>query len=172
MISTRFLARLSAIALVAVVAAPAAEAQSLTRSESRARPVVVTQEDIVHAEARAEGFALSGQFAQARLAYREAAMLRERAKESTSSVEWQIANLYFGEGDMLRAAHTLDELAAGAARRGEHEVRAKALLEAAFMYRAAGHRRRASEIARELRAFSADAPIADELRQTIAQRIG
>lgn len=169
--SIRTVARLAAVAALCVVPV-AAQAQQLGRSAARIRPVVVTQEDIVAAESRAEGYAISGQFAEARAAYREAASLRARVQESPAAAQWQIARLYYGEGDLLRAAETLDRLAFDAARRAEHDVRADALIEAAFLYRAAGQRRRAAEIARELRALSGQGVLSADLRAEIAQRIG
>ena len=167
--SIRSFARIAAVAAAVVIPA-AAQAQELGRATSRIRPVVVTQEDIVAAEARGEGFAISGQFAEARAAYREAASLRTRVKESPAAAQWQIANLYYG--DLLRAAQTLDRLAYDAGRRNELDVRADALLEAAFLYRAAGQRRRAADIARELRAMSADKALSSDLKDEIARRIG
>lgn len=169
--SIRTIARVAAVA-AAFIAPAAAQAQELGRSATRVRPVVVTHEDIVAAEARGEGYAISGQFVEARQAYREAVSLRVRAKESPAAAQWQIANLYYGEGDLLRAAQTLDRLAQDAARRGEQDVRAEALLEAAFLYRAAGQRRRAADIARELRASRADESLSADLRDEIATRIG
>ena len=167
----RTVVRIAAVA-AAVIAPAAAHAQELGRSSARIRPAVVTQEDIVAAESRGEGHAISGQFAEARRAYREAVTLRVRVKESPAAAQWQIANLYYGEGDVLRAAQTLDALAHDAARRGEHDVRADALLEAAFLYRSAGQRRRAADIARELRAMRAEQPLAQDLKDEIARRIG
>ncbi len=167
----RTVVRIAAVAAAVIVPATA-QAQELGRSSARIRPAVVTQEDIVAAEARAEGFAISGQFADARDAYREAITLRVRAKESPAAAQWQIANLYYGEGDKLRAAQTLDQLAFDAARRGEHDVRAEALVEAAFLYRAVGQRRRSAEIVRELRVLRGDERLSQELKDEIAQRIG
>ena len=169
--SIRTVVRIAAVA-AAVIVPTAAQAQELGRSATRVRPAVVTQEDIVAAEARGEGFAISGQFSDARAAYREAVALRVRAKESPAAAQWQIANLYYGEGDLLRAAQTLDRLALDAARRGEHDVRADALLEAAFLYRKAGQRRRAADIARELRAMQSEKPLSQDVKDEIARRIG
>jgi len=169
--SIRTVARVAAVA-VAFIAPAAAHAQELGRPAARIRPVVITQEDIVAAESRGEGYAISGQFAEARGAYREAATLRVRVKESPAAAQWQIANLYYGEGDLLRAAQTLDKLAYDAAVRGEHDVRAEALVEAAFLYRAAGQRRRSADIARELRAMRAEKPLSQDIKDEIARRIG
>ena len=171
MSSIRSVVRIAVVA-AAVIAPAAAHAQELGRSATRVRPAVITQEDIVAAEARGEGYAISGQFAEARAAYREAVTLRVRVKESPAAAQWQIANLYFGEGDMLRAAQTLDKLAFDADRRGEHDVRAEALLEAAFLYRSAGQRRRAADIARELRSMRAEKPLSQDIQDEIARRIG
>ena len=169
--SIRTVVRIAAVA-AAVIAPAAAQAQELGRSATRVRPAVVTQEDIVAAEARGEGYSISGQFGEARSAYREAVTLRMRAKESPAAAQWQIANLYYGEGDLLRAAQMLDKLALDAGRRGEHDVRAEALLEAAFLYRAAGQRRRSGDIARELRAMSVSKQLSSDLKDEIARRIG
>ena len=169
--SIRTVVRAAAVA-AAFIAPAAAQAQELGRSVTRVRPAVITQEDIVAAEARGEGHAISGEFAAARGAYREAVTLRVRVKESPAAAQWQIANLYYGEGDVLRAAQTLDKLAFDAAGRGEHDVRADALLEAAFLYRAAGQRRRSADIARELRAMRAEKPLSQDVKDEIARRIG
>ena len=160
-----------ALALVASVSA-AADAQQLTRSGVRARPAVITQEDIMDAAARADGYAQSGQFALARREYREAGALQLRVKELPTNAMWQVASAYYAEGSLARAAQTLDELAALAAAHREPNVRAKALLEAAFLYRAAGQWQRPREISKELRLMCERDVVDAELRATIERRLG
>jgi hypothetical protein len=163
----------SAIALALVASAPAlADAQRLTRAGSAARPAVITQEDIMDAEARGDGFAQSGQFAEAREAYRAATTLQLRMRELPANAMWQIANAYYAEGASAKAARTLDELAALAAEHRAPDVRARALLEAAFLYRAAGHWQRPQEIAKELRLMCEREALDPELKATIERRLG
>ena len=161
----------SAIALALVASVPfAADAQRLTPS-GMARPAVVTQEDIMDAEARGDGFAQSGQFSEARREYRAASMLQVRMRELPTNAMWQVANAYYAEGALARAARTLDELAGLAAQHGDADVQARALLEAAFLYRAAGQWERPQEIAKELRQMCERAALDPELKSTIERRL-
>lgn len=162
--------RLAVAALVAaVVLAPVAGAQQLTRSTARARPAVITQEDIFGAVARGEGYAQDGQFAAARREFREAASLQLRVRELPETALRQVAAAYYAEGEPARAAQALDELAALPAAQRDQNVRARALLDAAFLYREAGQWQRPREIQRELRTLAAsgalDATLATEIER-------
>lgn len=165
-------ARATALALAALAALPvAASAQQLLRGV-RVRPAVITQEDIAVTYARADGHAQSGQFAEARQAYREASALQVRVREMPDVALWQIAAAHYAEDQPERAAETLDELATTAAERAEPELRARALLEAAFLYRSAGRVQRPREIARELKVMAGGDALSAGLREEIARRIG
>ena len=170
MFRTRIVA-CSAVALALVASLPAAaDAQRLTRGPA-ARPAVITQEDIMDAEARGDGFAQSGQFAEARGEYRAASTLQLRMRELPTTAMWQIANAYYAENSLAKAARTLDELAALAAQHRATDVRARALLEAAFLYRASGHWQRPQEIAKELREMCEREAIDPALKATIERRL-
>jgi hypothetical protein len=169
---SRIAATCSALALALIASVPlAADAQQLTRAGSRARPVVITQEDIMDAEARGDGFAQSGQFAEARREYRAASQLQLRMRELPTTAMWQIANAHYAEGSSARAAKTLDELAAMAAVHGEPNVQARALLEAAFLYRASGNLQRPLEIKKQLREMAEREALEPELKSAIQRRM-
>lgn len=162
----------AALALAALVALPVAASAQQLLGGVRVRPAVVTQEDIAVVYARADGHAQSGQFAAARQAYREASALQVRVREMPDVALWQIAASHYAEEQPERAAATLDELATLAAARGEPELQAKALLEAAFLYRSAGRVQRPREIAKELKVLARGDALSAELRAEIGRRIG
>jgi tetratricopeptide (TPR) repeat protein len=160
---------LSAIVLAFAAATPAA-AQQFARSAPRA--AVVTQEEIAGVLARGDGHAQSGDFAAARRAYREARDIQVRVRELPETALWQIAQAYNAEGSTERAAEALDELATLAAASGEPNVQARALLEAAFLYRRAGRSERPQAIVRELRTLARSEALDPALRAQIAERVG
>ena len=84
---------------------------------------------------------------------------------------WQVANAYYAEHQLGRAAETLDELAALAAVLGQRDVQAKALLEAAFLHRAAGHAQRAHDIGKQLREMCKRGEIDGELHAAVMKRL-
>jgi hypothetical protein len=165
------LAAVAAIALAVLAVAPDAGAQQLTRSGMRARPAVITQEDILDAAARAEGYAQDGQFALARREYREAAALQLRVRELPESSLRQVAAAYYAEGSPARAAEALEELASLPLAQQDPNVRARALFDAAFLYRAPGQWQRPREIQRELRALAASGVLDAELTAQIERRM-
>jgi hypothetical protein len=165
------LATLALFSSILVAAAPDAEAQQLTRTDMRARPAIVTEEQIAGALARADGFIQDGQWADARRQYREAASLQLRVQEVPEVALRQVAAAFYAEGSYARAAQTLDELAALPGVRDDQNARARALMDAAFLYRAAGQWQRPRQIQRELRQLAASGTLESSLAEEIGRRM-
>jgi hypothetical protein len=164
-------AAVAALAIAIVAFAPVVSAQQLTRAGVRTRPAIVTQEDILDAGARAEGYVLDGQFAAARREFREEVALQLRVRELPEKPLRQIAATYYAEGSPARAAQVLDELAALPAAQRDPNVRARALFDAAFLYRAAGELQRPREIQRELRHLARSGVLEADLAAEIQRRM-
>ena len=156
---------------ILVAAAPDAEAQQLTRSNMRTRPALITEEHISGAMARADGYAQDGQWFAARRQYREAASLQLRVRETPADALRQVAATHFAEGDALSAARALDELAALPAVQQDQNARARALIDAAFLYKSAGKRERPREIQRELRQLAKSGALDGALTEEIGKRM-
>ena len=154
---------------VAVVAVPAAAQRSFAGT---VRPAVSSMDAIGRSIDR--GFQLAGQgnYDAARLEFRAAADRQQRAGYLPETSLWQIASTYYAQDNFKDAARTLDELATVAGQRGERQVQAKALLEAAFLYRRAGEVDRSAEAARHLKQVVRAGGVSAELRDEIARRVG
>jgi hypothetical protein len=156
---------------ILVASAAEADAQQLTRSGMRARPALITEEHISGAMARADGFAQDGQWFDARREYREAASLQRRVRETPEAALRQVAATHYAEGDLVNAARSLDELAALPSVQHDQNARARALIDAAFLYRAAGQRERPREIQRELRQLAKSGALDSALTDEVAKRM-
>ena len=111
-------------------------------------------------------------FADARQLYMAAAQRQDAERTKPCGALWSVAETYFAEGNFRRAASTLDLVAEKAARYGDPEVQARALLESAILYEKLGAKDQASTRLQRLDAVLTSPFIADDVRATISARRG
>lgn len=157
---------------LAALATPAAAQQQLpARYAEPSGPSAVSQEEIDNTFARGVELVEHGQFAQAGRKFRAAARMQVRNGEVPDTALWQLAASHYAEDDLVAAATALDELARIAAAHGRPELQARAMLEAAFLYRRVGNEQRATELARGLRLIHKSPYLSAELRAAIDSRV-
>jgi ATP/maltotriose-dependent transcriptional regulator MalT len=119
---------------------------------------------------RADSLRGKMRFAAARRLYMAAAQRQDAEQTKPCRVLWQVAELYFAEGDVRRAATTLDLVAAKAASYGDPEVQARALLESAILYERLGDKDQASTRLQRLDAVLTSPHISADVRSAITAR--
>ena len=157
---------------LAIVAAPAAAQRSAGYAGAAVRPATSSMDMIGRSIDR--GFQLAGQgkYDAARLEFRAAAERQQRAGYLPETSLWQIASTYYAQSNFADAARTLDELAVVARSHGDRQVQAKALLEAAFLYRRAGDVEQSTIAARQLKQVVRAGGVSAELKSEIERRVG
>jgi hypothetical protein len=126
-----------------------------------------TPDDIMQ---RADDLRARMRFADARRLYMTAAQRQDAEQTKPCRALWQVAELYFAEGDVRRAASTLDLVAEKAASYGDPEVQARALLESAILYDKLGSKDQASTRLQRLDAVLTSPHISADVRSAIAAR--
>jgi ATP/maltotriose-dependent transcriptional regulator MalT len=119
---------------------------------------------------RADSLRERMRFTAARQLYMAAAQLQDAEQTKPCRALWQVAELYFAEGDVRRAASTLDLVAQKAASYGDPEVQARALLESAILYDKLGAKDQASTRLQRLDAVLTSPHVSADVRSAIAAR--
>jgi len=119
---------------------------------------------------RADSLRERMRFADARQLYMAAAQRQDAEQTKPCRALWNVAELYFAEGNFRRAASTLDLVAEKAASYGDPEVQARALLESAILYEKLGAKDQASTRLQRLDAVLTSPFISADVRATIAAR--
>ena len=156
---TPVLAQASAPMVLAAVITPGTPARAYDPAAVRTR--------IAHADQ----WSIEGNLSAARREYTTVAELQRSNDVLPSDAMWKLAELYHSQKSLKRAASVLDALAADAERFGDPEVRARALLEGAILYKSAGMSAQAVACANRLDLLLASPHLSDEFRQEVARRI-
>jgi hypothetical protein len=109
-------------------------------------------------------------FADARREYLEAAKKLEAGSLMPCEALWLAAEMYYAEGNVSRAAQTLDLVAAKAAAFGHPSMQAKALLESAILYEQVGAESRSVSRLTQLDALLSSPYVTSDVRSAIAAR--
>ena len=119
---------------------------------------------------RADSLRHRMRFAAARQLYMAAAQRQDAAQTKPCRALWQVAELYFAEGDVRRAASTMDLVVEKAASYGDPDVQARALLESAILYEKLGFKDQASTRLQRLDAVLTSPHISADVRSAITAR--
>jgi tetratricopeptide (TPR) repeat protein len=119
---------------------------------------------------RANQLYARGRITQARKEYLSVAKRLDAEHRFAKLALWRAAELYFVEGDSLRAARTLDQVAEKAAAFGDPITQAQALLEAGILYEQLGLDGRAADRRQRLDAVLTSPVLPDSVRVAINMR--
>lgn len=119
---------------------------------------------------RAQSFHQRMRFTAARREYLEAAKKLEAGRHMPCHALWKAAEMYYAEGNVSRAAATLDLVAQKAAAFGHPDMQASALFESAILYEQWGAPSQATTRLQRLDALLTSPVIPEEVRATIAAR--
>ena len=169
------LARRTRIVALCLVATPLASLDAQTFSASAARADVVATAGSGDSAAslnlaRAQSLHQRMRFADARREYFEAAKKLEAGHTMPCHALWQAAEMYYAEGNVRRAAATLDLVAEKAAAFGHPSMQAQALLESAILFEEAGAESQAITRLQRLDAVLTSPVVPDSIRAQIAAR--
>lgn len=166
------LAGLSAAELPVAQLAEASPAFALQR-HVEATPQSVDPSTIPARWERAEQLHSSGQLAEAVREYSEIAKIQREHGLDASDTFWMIAEIRNAQGDYLAAARALDNVQREASTFGHFDLRARAMLESAFLYNAANQPAKARDRVQLLRALLespyVSASVRDELIAQLPQ---
>jgi hypothetical protein len=109
-------------------------------------------------------------FADARREYMEAAKKLEAGSMMPCEALWLAAEMYYAEGNVSRAAQTLDLVAAKAAAFGHPSMQARALLESAILFEQIGANSQAITRLTRLDAVLSSPHVPGDVRMAIAAR--
>ncbi|MBA2244595.1 MAG: hypothetical protein H0W11_06540 [Gemmatimonadetes bacterium] len=112
-----------------------------------------------------------GRWAEARREYASVAKLQRTHKVLADEALWNLANLYYGDRQIRRAAATMDELADAAQLHGNPVVQAKALIESAILYQSLKMPEQASARIERLQPLLDSPFLSAEVRSSIEKRI-
>jgi tetratricopeptide (TPR) repeat protein len=110
----------------------------------------LTTEVMVYVK-RGDAFRARLRFVDAAREYRSAVEIARRQGHLPSRTQWLLANAYYNQGDLVRAAAALDQLAGEAARFGDLAVEALAIFNAAWLNGQAGNSTAAASRVTQLR---------------------
>ena len=156
---TPLLAQSSAPMMLAAAITPGAPAKTYDPAAVRTRI------------ANADQWSTEGNLSDARREYTAVAELQRSNDVVPAEAMWKLAELYHSQKSLKRAATVLEALAADAERFGDPQIQAKALLEAAVLYKNTGMSAQAVACANRLDLLLASPHISDEFRQEVARRI-
>lgn len=165
--------------LAATIASTAASAHAAapslgSRTHVRTSAAVLVATDslrIAASIAEAERFAVAGRTGEARRRYR--AVIEEQRANGDSPVAtlWLMATSYYGDGDEVSAARTLDAAAAAASEYGDPEAELRATFEAAVLYASNRMPEQVAPRLERVRRLLKSPAIAPEQRQSIERRL-
>jgi hypothetical protein len=165
-------ALLGVLLLTAPAAAqPASGSATLSIAAPPASSVTATRENGATILERAEQLAEEGRFQEAKAEYARAAEAQRKEGVLPSVALRGLAQMYFGESRPRRSAAILSGLAAEAERVGALDVQARALLDAAFLYRSEGLVHELQRTVVRLEPLRTSPYVSPELRDLIQQRI-
>ncbi len=120
---------------------------------------------------KAQQLCEQGRWKEARREYASVAKFQRTHKVLADEALWNLANLYHGDRQILRAAQTMDALADEAELYGNPVVQAKALIESAILYQSLQMSDEASARIERLQPLLASPFVSDEVRGAIQKRI-
>ncbi len=120
---------------------------------------------------RAHQLSKEGRWKEARREYASIAKLQRTNKVLADEALWNLANLYYGNKQIRRAAETMDELADAAELHGNPVVQAKALIESVILYQSLQMQEEASARIERLQPLLDSPFLSDEVRSSIQKRI-
>jgi hypothetical protein len=136
------------------------------------RPVAVRVTDAsAHLDSARRALA-AGEFDVARRAFVIAAALERDAGRLPIEAAFGLAHVLYSQSYNREAAFTLDRLAQDAAKAGDAETEAKALMDATWLHVDAGQRASARACGERLRALLKEGRLSAETRKAVRARVG
>ena len=154
----------------------AAAAQALSATAARTDVTTTSATDPIRDSlagvnlTRAQALHQRMRFADARREYMEAARKLEAGSVMPCEALWLAAEMYHAEGNLTRAAQTLDLVAAKAASFGHPSMQARALLESAILFEQVGADSQSIARLARLDAVLSSPHVPEDVRTAIASR--